>query len=210
MPEKIPDIGAIVYSKVLARFFKPHYKNVAKDVPLSKGVLVDIGTGPGILPIEIAKRKPNLKVIGIDLSEKVIEIANKNKKGVKNVEFRVMDGNEMEFPEESLDFIISTGSLHHWKTPIRVLNEVYRCLKKGGEAWIYDGYAGASKEDIKKNVKKILRIFPPYFFFKRAFRIHGFTEEEYRTKVKEIVGQSDFKTCRLVHRGIMMRIELKK
>ncbi|MBW2045672.1 MAG: class I SAM-dependent methyltransferase [Deltaproteobacteria bacterium] len=32
--------------------------------------------------------------------------------------------------DNSVDFIISTGSLHHWKRPLRVFDECFRVLKK--------------------------------------------------------------------------------
>ena len=34
--------------------------------------------------------------------------------------------------------VLSTGMLHSLKHPVKVFNEIYRVLKKGGEAWIYD------------------------------------------------------------------------
>jgi SAM-dependent methyltransferase len=42
------------------------------------------------------------------------------------------------------NMIVSTGSLYHWKIPLKVLNEIYRCLRPGGNVWIYDGYAEAT------------------------------------------------------------------
>lgn len=214
MPEKIPALGAIFYNLLPARMFVPHYKIIAQEITLKeKGTLVDIGTGPGILPLEIAKRFPGSKVIGIDLSEKMIEIANKNKVkygGLTNAEFMVMDANALKFDDSSLDMVISTGSLHHWKHPVKILDEVFRCLKSGCQAWIYDGYGNATDADIQRSIQKLFLGFPPNRLMKRILRLHGFTQQEYDTTIKARVAESRFKTCLFEKRGIMMRLTFQK
>ena len=213
MPEKIPSFAAIFYTKGPARMFQPHYVMVADEVSLPEGaVMVDIGTGPGILPIDIAKKFPRSKIIGVDLSEKMIEIANKNKKAhqAENVEFKVMDANDLRFADNSIDFIISTGSLHHWKNPKAILNEIHRCLKPGGSAWVYDGYGQATNADIDKAIRRFCCGFPWAPVVRRILSIHGYTQKEYDTIIKDIVANSRFKTCSFDKRGIMMRVTLRK
>ena len=41
---------------------------------------MDIGTGPGLLAIELAKRIPGMEVIGIDLSDAILTLAEENAK----------------------------------------------------------------------------------------------------------------------------------
>jgi ubiquinone/menaquinone biosynthesis C-methylase UbiE len=53
----------------------------------------------------------------------------------------------MSFEDSSFDLIVSTGSLHHWKKPLHVINEIYRVLKDGRQAWIYD-----LRRDVSENV----------------------------------------------------------
>lgn len=55
----------------------------------------------------------NLRIIGIDISKKTIEIANRNKRGFTNVEFRIMDANHLEFEDNTFNMIVSTEPLHH-------------------------------------------------------------------------------------------------
>ncbi len=209
LPEEIPSIGAIFYSKVPAKVFRERLEKIAEEIDLNEGLILDIGTGPGFLPLTIAK-KANLRIIGIDISKKMVEIANRHKKSLSNVEFRVMDANHLEFEEDVFDMILSTGSLHHWKTPLRVLNEIYRCLRSGGRAWIYDGYADITLEDLKRGVTKKWRIFPPYFLLHNILRIHGFTAQEYQTKINDVIAESPFRKGRFVHQDIYMKIELEK
>ena len=189
MPERMPSFGAVFYSGVPAKIFEPYYKLIADEIPLKEdGLFLDIGTGPGMLPIDIAKRLPRLKIIGIDLSEKMIQIAGKNKirRNTDNVEFKVMDANAMQFADNSIDFVLSTGSLHHWKKPAVILDEIYRCLKPGCQAWIYDGYGGASDDDINKGIRRLCCGFPWNSLVRRVLSIHGFTQNEYETTISKI------------------------
>jgi ubiquinone/menaquinone biosynthesis C-methylase UbiE len=214
LPEKMPALGAVFYSMLPAKIFSPHYKIIASEIDMPpNGVLLDIGTGPGILPIEIAQKFPSAKITGVDLSPKMIEIANRNcrkHKITSALEFRVMDANKLEFADSSFDMIISTGTMHHWKKPLCVLNEIYRCLKSGCQARIYDGYGDASNEDIDKCIKRPLPGFPSNNLVRKILKIHGFSQNEYDTKVNEIISQSRFGGCAFEKHGIMMLLKLRK
>lgn len=68
-------------------------------------------------------------VTGIDISSGLIEIAKKNFPGK---DFRVMDMEQLEFPDESFDFAFASLSMHYlldWK---RTLSSLHSILKKGG------------------------------------------------------------------------------
>lgn len=211
LPERIPSRAALFYTQVPAKVLSPHYGVIAQEVLLGKGdVLVDLGTGPGILPILIAKRFPASRIIGIDLSERMIEIANKKGRGVGNAEFRVMDAGALQFGDNSLDMVISTGSLHHWKDPVKVLNEVCRCLKPGAEAWVYDGYGDATDADIEKGIRHVIPGFPPRWLVRRILGLHGFSQIEYDTLIKNVVAKTTFRRCSFERFGIMMRLRFRK
>jgi len=186
LPEKIPAFAAYFYNAVPAKFFTPHYAIVAGEMDLRPGqTLLDLGTGPGLLPIQIAQRFPGAHVIGIDLSEKMIELAYKHLRDTKydirntTLEFKVMDANKLAFGDESIDVIVSTGAFHHWKNPAQIFDEIYRCLKRGGAAFIYDGYAGASDEAIDSGIKRLFWILPTHSMVRAR---HGF-EKPFRVSL---------------------------
>lgn len=212
-PEKFTCIDSLLYSMFPAKVWMPQYRNIAESMPLNKGKILDIGTGPGLLPLEIAKRGKSLEITGIDLSRTVIGIANINKiiNNTGNVIFQVGDGNDLAFEDGSFDLIISTNALHHWRRPLRVLEEIYRCLKKGCYAWIFDGYGDSSLEDVKNNVAKIMGLFPPpSYFLEKILKKHGFSKDDYHNKIRKIISQSSFRAANFMQKGVLMRIELFK
>lgn len=219
LPEKMPPLAAGIYSRVLPKILSPYYKIIANETALAQGAkLLDVGTGPGILALEIASKFPSSQITGIDISEKMVEIANNNRingtvpagRKIDNVEFKLMDAKRLEFSDEYFDLILSTGSFHHWKDPMKVIGEIHRCLKKGSEAWIYDGFSETANEDVARCVKKIWNIFPTAGIIRYALSIHGYCRKEYEAIVSGILHKTPFKEVVLEPKGIMMRMRLKK
>ncbi|TBR17038.1 class I SAM-dependent methyltransferase, partial [bacterium] len=116
----------------------------------------------------------------------------------------------LAFGDNALDMIISTDSLHHWKHPEVILDEIYRCLKPGGEAWIYDGFSGASNEDINIYAPGLGGVFFSHLTAKLILSVHGFSQKEYDTAIKDKVAKTRFQKCICEKRGCMMRLRLCK
>jgi ubiquinone/menaquinone biosynthesis C-methylase UbiE len=105
------------------------------------GEAVDLGCGAGQLVMEMARKAPALQMTGIDLSEKMLADARQSIQRVgleDQVDFRLGNVEEIPFPDQSLDLVISTASLHHWTDPVKVLNEIDRILKPGGAYYVFD------------------------------------------------------------------------
>jgi ubiquinone/menaquinone biosynthesis C-methylase UbiE len=106
-----------------------------------KGMLVDVGCGPGYLVAVIARAFPDLRITGSDISEEMTAKATRNLAAlgfVDRVEFRQGDVQKLPFADSSVDFVISTLSLHHWSGPPRAFREIYRVLKPGGQFLVFD------------------------------------------------------------------------
>ena len=108
---------------------------------VQRGEAVDLGCGPGLLVVELARRLPGLHVTGIDLAEDLLaqgeDYARRAGLG-ERISFRKGDVKQIPFPDDSLDLVVSTLSLHHWSEPIAVLDEVARVLRPGGSFLIFD------------------------------------------------------------------------
>ena len=113
----------------------------AQDAKIRPGLFQDIGCGPGYLIAVIAKSLPHLSIIGVDIAEEMLQKAANNMSSLglsERVSFRQGDIQKLPFEDDSLDFVISTLSLHHWSDPEKALPEIYRVLKPGGQFLIFD------------------------------------------------------------------------
>ena len=106
-----------------------------------EGSITDVGCGPGYLLQLISKEMPGHKLMGVDISEEIVERAktNLNSAGLSGrVEFKQGSADHLPFDEGTQDFIVSTLSLHHWADPQSAFNEIYRVLKPSGQMLILD------------------------------------------------------------------------
>ncbi len=209
--EAIPSLAAFFYEKVPARALGNFYREVASEVVehLPRGRVMDVGTGPGYLPIEIAKLNDKIEIIGIDLSPKMIQLAKANarERSVENVEFQLADANKLPFRDGSFDFVISTGALHHWCNPAQVFSELNRLLRKEGYAWIYDLRRDARSEEISDSLGKRA---PGARYMRWAFKFHGLKTEEYFRKLQPLLGEMGLAQVRIEEKNAFMRILWKK
>jgi ubiquinone/menaquinone biosynthesis C-methylase UbiE len=116
-------------------------KIVARLAPLERGpTMVDLGTGPGLLPIELNKLWPQAKIIGVDPSAEMLKIARKNadEAGMSNFEMRLGRAEEIPIESNSVGLVVSQSSLHEWENPQKGLSEIFRVLKPGGRLILKD------------------------------------------------------------------------
>jgi len=168
------------------------HKEVAQEVcaRIPSGRVLDIGTGPGYLPFEIAKRNPRLEITGIDLSSGMVDIARKKAAmlGLSGrVQFQLANAVALPFEPGSFDHVVSTLSFHHWAQPAACIREIHRVLKPGHEAAIYDLRRDTAREvdgQIRKRYGGFLA-----FMFLRFVRAHSSVTfahaEEVLASVKE-------------------------
>ena len=171
---------------------------------LKSGKILEIGPGPGYLSIEIAKLG-DFQITGLDISETMVEIARRNaQEAGADVVFKLGDASNVPFRDNTFDFIISSGSLHHWKEPVKVINEVYRVLKTDGEALIDDVRKNASKEEMDKIAKKI-----DSFIMRWGLR-HSIKEAYTKDEIIELLSETEFKKGEVKENPIGLEICLKK
>ena len=213
--ERIPGVLASAYEKGTRMVIDNYYRQVAEEIVahLPGGRILDIGTGPGYLPIEIAKRSASVDIIGIDLSRKLLSMARSNaaREGLSDrLTFQLGDAGRINFEDGFFDMVISTGMLHALKDPVKVIQEIYRVLKAGGEAWIFDParVSGAVDRDKWKASLNLRER-----FFLKLFQMSGL-HKPIKTYTREeaiaIITKTDFDDYRIDVRDNEIRIKLKK
>jgi ubiquinone/menaquinone biosynthesis C-methylase UbiE len=135
-----------VYDVFSRRVFRRMYRRIAADVAAATpdgAAVLDVGTGPGVLLVELADRRPDLRLTGVDLSADMIAAAARNlERFGDRARAQVGDVTRLPFPDQSYDVIVSSLSLHHWANPAAAAPELARVLAPGGKVYIYD-FGGA-------------------------------------------------------------------
>jgi ArsR family transcriptional regulator len=101
-------------------------------------VIADLGAGEGAFALLLAQRAK--KVIAVDSSAKMIEVVREQalRHGVKNVDYRLGDMEEIPIGDGEVDLVFFSQSLHHALHPARALEEARRILTPGGRVVVLD------------------------------------------------------------------------
>lgn len=127
-------------------------KTNINDINDKKFKILDVGTGTGFFAILLSSL--GHEVIGIDLCENMIDNANKTAKSLGyEIDFKVMDAQNLDFKDESFDIIISRNLT--WTLPDvkKTYKEWNRVLKKGGRLVNFDADYG--KVSFSQQVKTL-------------------------------------------------------
>ena len=113
-------------------------KVVAKHHPAD---ILDLATGTADLAIALAKRNPQAKIIGMDISEKMLEIGMEKvrKKGLENqIELRLGDAATLPIEDNSFDTVTVAFGVRNFENMKQGLSEIHRVLKPSGMAFILE------------------------------------------------------------------------
>ncbi len=135
-PEKVRKLTANLYDKVAEKYTATFLTDPDRDIvdlflsflPKNSRIL-DVGCGPGIIANYMHKK--GYQIEGIDISEKMIELA---KKRAPQCRFRLLDMRDLDYPQDSFDGIVALYSIIHIpKSDIfDVFTKFSRVLKSGG------------------------------------------------------------------------------
>jgi SAM-dependent methyltransferase len=130
------------------------------------GNVLDIGCGRGRTSVCLTQM--GYKVIGMDLSSRMVESADEEARRVGlNIDFRAMDARNLDFPENSFDAaLFSANGMDHvpgYAEKLKVFRQVFRVLKPGGififsvhRIWSPDHLRKLLSGGIKLSIGKIL------------------------------------------------------
>ena len=110
--------------------------------PIHKGEnVLDIGCGGGFDVIFAATVVgPKGEVTGIDVTPEMLERSNKNlqETSIENVTLKQATAEELPFPDNNFDVIISNGVFNLIPNKIKAFSEVFRVLKLSGRLMVAD------------------------------------------------------------------------
>lgn len=122
-------------------------------------VVLDLGSGAGIDAILAAQKVgPKGKVIGVDMTEEMIEKAKENakKQGIKNVEFLLGEIENLPLEDNSVDTIITNCVINLTPDKAKTFSEAYRVLKQGGKIYLSDIVLLEELTEEQRNNKELI------------------------------------------------------
>lgn len=132
--------------------------------------LLDVGCGGGQLIAELARRRDDLRLTGLDLSKE--QIARAKRRCAEfggRISLHQGSALDMPFADESFDGVFSVASIKHWPDPHRGLHEILRVLKPSGRFFVVEVDRGCKLDDARRFVArwrlpKALRVVALPFF----------------------------------------------
>lgn len=164
--------------------------------------LLDVGCGLGNDTSRFAQG--GVQVVGIDLAERAIQLSRTNfsQRGLAG-DFYVMNGEQIEFPDQSFDLVYCHTVLHFTPDPARMIREIHRVLKPGGRAILVT----VNRHSWLKLLHKLMNVEIDYL---DAPVFRWFTQREFRAllspfaDVKVVFERFPVRTK--VHEGIKARL----
>src|SRR5579875_953595 len=107
--------------------------------------LLDIGSGPGTITVDLAERVAPGRVTAVEVTEKAVAItrAEVERRGCQTVDCAVGDVHGLDLPSQSFDVVHAHQVLQHVADPVAALREMMRVCRPGGVVAVRDGdYSG--------------------------------------------------------------------
>ena len=135
-------------------------KAVAKHHPKT---ILDLATGTADLAISLAKYNPKAYIIGMDISEKMLEIGKEKvaQKGLADqIELRLGDAAALPFEDNTFNAVTVAFGVRNFEDLDKGLAEIFRVLKPGGQASILE-FSMPEKFPIKQLYRLYFKRFLP-------------------------------------------------
>jgi trans-aconitate methyltransferase len=148
--------------------------------------LLDIGCGDGKITAELARCLPDGRVVGVDSSEKMINLAKSSfpSKDYPNLSFQFMDARKLTFQSE-FDRAFSNAALHWIVDQKAVLCGVQRSLKLGGRL-LFQMAGKGNAQDVLSIIDELAAVEPWKGFFSNMTFPYGFYDpEEYKAFLQQ-------------------------
>src|SRR5262245_17417954 len=151
----LPGVEGLSWQKGKENWFYKHFEHAARvviyymldDSPLLTGKILDVGCGDGITDLGVFLRKRPQLLVGLDLEDNFRELPRLMRENglpgdswPENLVFRQLNANDIPYPDDYFDVVISWGSLEHIVDGYsQTLKEIKRVLKDGGLFFLHPG-----------------------------------------------------------------------
>jgi len=159
-------------------FLRAQKKRLFEEInDLPEGSLLEIGVGNGA-HFHLYKKH---KVIGIDTSAAMLEIARKH--NPQNFEILQMDGGALLFDDNRFDYVVLSHVIAVIDNPEQLFKEVLRVLKPKGRVLILNHF---TPDNWLRHVDRAFAVISKLFHFKSNFRMEDIHAIKRFSLLKEI------------------------
>lgn len=206
---RLPGFAARLYGSLTrTSAIQQQHREIASDLAsrLDRGRVLDVGTGPGYLLLGLHRLNPAFELFGLDISPAMVDLAQRNLSGLAP-EIRVGAIQQTDFADDFFDLITCTGSFYLWDQPQDCLNEVYRILRPGRQAVLFETYRDCDRKSVASAIAANLRHENP---LRRAVARRLFTKQleiTYRTsEIAAIISETRFAFSHTIERISLARV----
>jgi ubiquinone/menaquinone biosynthesis C-methylase UbiE len=158
-------------------FTAPLQQELLDHLPRGSRVL-EVGCGPGLQALALAKARPDLDLTASDFSAEFVELAAANAaRAGAAVKLVVADAMDLScFAAGSFDAVYSVTAIKHFPDPVRGLRQCLRLLRPGGRLFV----AEIRRESLLEEVAALVAMFRVPRWLKGLMTrvVHGSLREE--------------------------------
>ncbi len=147
--EEARDYDAMDHTEVNARFVSDFLK---AHGACRGGEILDVGTGPGRIPIELCRRDPSARVVGVDLAHHMLDLARRNIESAglsDRIRLAHADAKTLSSSADGrFEAVLSNTIIHHIPDPVPALSEMARAVTPGGTLMVRDLARPSSKDEL--------------------------------------------------------------
>jgi ubiquinone/menaquinone biosynthesis C-methylase UbiE len=114
--------------------------------------VLDLGTGPGQIPILLCGALPACRVWAIDLAQTMVILARRNIEAaglLQRVTLAQADGKGLPYPNWEFDLVVCNSLVHHIPQPLTLFKEIARLVTPQGAILIRDLLRPESEEELE-------------------------------------------------------------
>ena len=134
------------------------FAELALELGPPQGLVLDAGTGTARIPILMCQRRPQWRIIGIDLAQSMLDVGQKNleQSGLQQqIQLELVDAKQLPYPDEHFDMAVSNSLIHHLPNPLPFLCELKRVLKPKGAILLRDLLRPDSQQSLDAIVERV-------------------------------------------------------
>lgn len=156
---------------------------------MAEGHILDLGCGPGDIPVRLARALPGCRITGIDASQPMIEVGKQAAKAAGVADRITLRCERLQSftVEDQYDAVISNSLLHHLINPLRFWFAIKQLLQPGSPVLVMDLLRPESPEAAQAIIDQYAAHEPP--ILRRDFYnslLAAFTEDEVAAQLAEM------------------------